>query len=38
MQFLARAAAWALVLRSVCIILMILAGVILGLTGGAHHR
>jgi ABC-type spermidine/putrescine transport system permease subunit I len=38
MEFLARVAAWLLILRIAGVVLSVLAGVVLGLTGGAYHR
>jgi len=38
MEFLARVAAWLLILRGAGFVLALLAGVILGLTGGAYDR
>lgn len=36
MQFLARVVAWAILLRTAGVILVVIAGVILGLNGGVH--
>jgi hypothetical protein len=38
MEFLSRVAAWFLILRIAGVVLALVAGVFLGLSGGAHHQ